>query len=82
MAELPTASLLSLVVGTTLVSYGIAYYYRKDYDPQKMLQAYLIFLLPFVAVAGMMKLTIILSLGIYLYGGIVLIFRNSHYFDQ
>ncbi|GAB2022407.1 hypothetical protein RyT2_14810 [Pseudolactococcus yaeyamensis] len=81
MDKIPTAPLLILFVLTIIVSYWIAYHFRDDYDPKKMFQAYLIYLVPFALLAVGLKMKLILSVGIYVFGAIVLVFRNSHYFD-
>ncbi|GFH41560.1 hypothetical protein Hs30E_01110 [Lactococcus hodotermopsidis] len=82
MAEIPTGPLLAMFVLTIIVSYAIAYHYRQDYDPKKMIIAYLIYLAPFALVAFLFKLKLILIIGLYVFGAVVLVFRNSKYFNE
>lgn len=82
MSDLSTMSLLLPTMITVAVSYFIAWFYRNDYDPKKMLIAYLIYVVPMGALGYFVHLNVVLVIGIYLFGGIVLIFRNSTYFNR
>ncbi|MBO0451361.1 hypothetical protein [Candidatus Enterococcus murrayae] len=82
MGEIPTLSLLSTVLVTVAISYFVAWFYRNHYNPQKMLIAYLVYALPLSILGYFLHLNFILIVGIYLFGGIILIFRNSTYFNQ
>lgn len=82
MTNISTPVLVFLFVLTIIVSYGIAYYYKEDYDPKKMFKAYLFYLIPITLITVITNLSIVLAVSFYLFGGVVLIFRNSHYFDQ
>ena len=76
---LPLASIFLL---TILVAYLIAWFYRNDYDPMKMINAYLIYSLPLFLLGLFIHVRIILIFGTYILGMIILIFRNQHYFDR
>lgn len=82
MADVATFSLLIPFIVTIISAYLIAWFYRNDYDPKKMLIAYLVYLFPLVILGYFLQLGLILSLAIYVFGGIMTIFRNSTYFNQ
>nr|WP_269438745.1 hypothetical protein [Lactococcus cremoris] len=72
----------SIFLLTILVAYLLAWFYRNDYDPMKMINAYLIYSLPFFLLGLFIHVRIILIFGTYILGMIILIFRNQHYFDR
>ncbi|MCL2677217.1 MAG: hypothetical protein FWF14_05020 [Streptococcaceae bacterium] len=82
MANLSTLPLAFLFIGTIVVAYIIAWFYRNDYEPRRYLKAYLIYGVPLLIVGLILHVKIILIIGIYLFGSIVLVFRNQHYFDK
>lgn len=78
----PILPLASVFILTILVAYLLAWFYRDDYDPMKMIRAYLIYGLPFFLLGFLLQVRLILIFGTYIFGVIILIFRNQHYFDQ
>ena len=78
----PILPLASVFILTILVAYLLAWFYRNDYDPMKMIRAYLIYGLPLFLLGFLLQVRLILILGTYIFGVIILIFRNQHYFDQ
>lgn len=78
----PILPLASIFLLTILVAYLIAWFYRNDYDPMKMINAYLIYSLPLFLLGLFIHVRIILIFGTYILGMIILIFRNQHYFDR
>lgn len=67
---------------TVVVAYFIAWAYREEYDPMKYVRAYAIYVLPYLILSLFLHIKVILIIGIYLFGIIVLVFRNQHYFDK
>ena len=82
MLNIPVLPLVSMFVITILVACLIAWHYRNDYEPLHYFKAYLIYALPFLGVSLIFHLKIVLIIGIYIFGMIILIFRNQHYFDK
>lgn len=82
MDKIPTLPLAFMTLATVVASYVIAWYYRDDYDPKKMLLSYLAYLIPLSIMGFFFKLNLILIVGIYFFGGVVLIFRDSTYFNR
>lgn len=80
--KMPVLPLAFVFILTIAVAYGIAWGYRNDYDGLKMLKMYLIYGLPFSILSIFLHIKIMLIIGIYILGGIILIFRNQHYFDH
>lgn len=80
--KIPIIPLLSIFILTILVAYAIAWFYRDDYDPMKMLKAYFFYGLPFLALSLFLHIRLILIIGMYILGLIILVFRNQHYFDH
>lgn len=78
----PILPLASVFILTILVAYLLAWFYRNDYDPMKMIRAYLIYGLTFFLLGFLLQVRLILIFGTYIFGVIILIFRNQHYFDQ
>jgi len=78
----PILPLASVFILTILVAYLLARFYRNDYDPMKMIRAYLIYGLPLFLLGFLLQVRLILIFGTYIFGVIILIFRNQHYFDQ
>lgn len=78
----PILPLASVFILTILVAYLLAWFYRNDYDPMKMIRAYLIYGLPLFLLRFLLQVRLILIFGTYIFGVIILIFRNQHYFDQ
>lgn len=78
----PILPLASIFLLTILVAYLLAWFYRNDYDPMKMINAYLIYSLPLFLLGLFIHVRIILTFGTYILGMIILIFRNQHYFDR
>ena len=78
----PILPLASIFLLTILVAYLLAWFYRNDYDPMKMINAYLIYSLPLFLFGLFIHVRIILIFGTYILGMIILIFRNQHYFDR
>ncbi|MBL1229765.1 hypothetical protein IW492_11035 [Enterococcus sp. BWB1-3] len=64
------------------MSYFLAWFYRNNYDPQKILVAYALYLIPFIILGLLLQLKLILIIGIYLFGLVVVIFRNNTYFNE
>ncbi|PCR99311.1 hypothetical protein RT41_GL001952 [Lactococcus fujiensis JCM 16395] len=46
------------------------------------MRAYAIYVLPYLILSLFLHIKVILIIGIYLFGIIVLVFRNQHYFDK
>lgn len=82
IVKMPVLPLFSVFILTIIVAYVIAWFYRNDYDPMKMIKAYLIYVLPFLVISVLLHVKIMLIIGIYILGLIILIFRNQHYFDH
>lgn len=82
MDKIPTFPLILMTLVTVVASYSIAWYFRDDYDPKKMLLWYLAYLAPLSIMGFVFHLNLILIVGIYLFGGIILIFRDSTYFNR
>lgn len=80
--NLSTWSLIVPLIITVLVSYGIAWYYRENYDPKYYLKAYAFYTILFLITSPIWHIPFILILGILLLGAVVLIFRNQYYFDE
>lgn len=78
----PILPLASVFILTILVAYLLAWFYRNDYDPMKMIRAYLIYGLRFFLLGFLLQVRLILIFGTYIFGVIILIFRNQHYFEQ
>ncbi|MDR0297727.1 MAG: hypothetical protein LBI11_03630 [Streptococcaceae bacterium] len=73
--------LFGLFVATLIVAYAIAYWARNDYDIRKIWKPYLIYAAPLVVFDIIFWIPWILAAGCYLFGAIILVFRNQHYFD-
>ncbi|MCL2113288.1 hypothetical protein [Lactococcus protaetiae] len=82
IVKMPVLPLFSVFILTIIVAYVIAWFYRNDYDPMKMIKAYLIYVLPFLVISVLLHVKIMLIIGIYILGLIILVFRNQHYFDH
>ncbi|MDR0199931.1 MAG: hypothetical protein LBI43_05070 [Streptococcaceae bacterium] len=82
LGSIPMIPLVTLFVITLVVAYGIAWYYREEYNPMHYLRAYALYALPYALAALVLHMRPMLILGIYLFGGIILVFRNQHYFDH
>lgn len=82
MLQINTAVLASLFCLTITAVYLIAWIFKDKYDLRYYLKAYLLYFVPFVVLGIVLKLGIMLILGIYLFGAVILIFRNQHYFDK
>ncbi|AYG02021.1 hypothetical protein D7I46_12810 [Lactococcus allomyrinae] len=82
IVKMPVLPLFSVFILTIIVAYVIAWLYRNDYDPMKMIKAYLIYALPFLMISMLLHVKIMLIIGIYILGLIILVFRNQHYFDH
>ncbi|MGM0126340.1 hypothetical protein IGI37_003769 [Enterococcus sp. AZ194] len=82
MAELAIGTLLIPVGLTTVISYFLAWVYRNDYHPKKMLMAYGGYFIPLVVLGLILHLHLVLIIGIYLFGLIVGLFRNNYYFNE
>ncbi|MFC4653258.1 hypothetical protein ACFO26_10110 [Lactococcus nasutitermitis] len=80
--KIATFPLITMFLLTVIVAYGIAWYYRTDYEPAKMIKAYLIYAPIFAVISIFLQLKIVLIIGIYIFGAVILIFRNQHYFDK
>lgn len=80
--KLPIESSLISFALTLLAAYGIAWFYRNNYDPIRYIKAYLVYAIPFIVIGLWLELRIIIIAGIYIFGFIILIFRSQHYFDK
>ncbi|MDR0299908.1 MAG: hypothetical protein LBI13_07535 [Streptococcaceae bacterium] len=80
--KLNSIALLSLFIGTFLIAYLIAWILRDEYNPIKYIRVYGIYILPLVILGLLLRIPLILIFGIYLFGAVVLVFRNQHYFDK
>ncbi|PAB01428.1 hypothetical protein AKL21_05365 [Enterococcus canintestini] len=82
MDKIPTFSLALITLVTVITSYSIAWYFRDDYDPKKMLLWYLVYVAPLSILGFLFRLNVILVVGIYFFGGVILVFRDSNYFNR
>jgi hypothetical protein len=82
MTKIPTLPLVTLFVGTIIVVYLIAWFLREDYGAKRTVRAYLIYIFPCFLTGLILRVNIVLIVGIYLFGAVILVFRNQHYFDR
>lgn len=82
LAQMSTWPLLLLFAATILVAFGIARYYKNEYNPQKMLQVYGMASIIIIVLGLVIQLKIALLVGMILAGLIILIFRSNIYFYE
>lgn len=82
LAKIPVIPLVTIFIITIIAAYVIAWYYREEYDPMRYIKAYLIYAIPFLILSLVLHVNIVLIIGTYLFGAVVLVFRNQHYFDH
>ncbi|WP_317913901.1 hypothetical protein [Carnobacterium maltaromaticum] len=82
LAQMSTWPLLLLFTATILVAFGIARYYKNEYNSKKMLQAYGMVSIIITLTGLVIQLKIALLVGILLAGLVSLIFRSNVYFYE
>jgi len=82
LAQLSMTTLAFAVIVTFLTSYALAYFYRNVYDFVPVLRKFGFYSIPFFAIFGLLHVKVILLVGIYLFGFVILIFRSNNYFNQ
>jgi hypothetical protein len=80
LSKISTGALALLLILTIVAIYVLAYHFRNDYDPKRLIKSYAVFFLPLLGVGLLLHIQVILIAGIYLAGIFVLVFRSNHYF--
>lgn len=71
---------LLLFILTIFCVYVIAYLHRDNYDPTKLMKAYLGFAIIKSILGFVLNIPISIIIGLLLMGAILLIYRSNHYF--
>lgn len=82
LEKIDTVSLLLGFLGIWFIAYIIAWVGRNEYDFIKSAKRYSLIASVFCIVCLFFQIKWILVIGLFLFGFIILIFRNQHYFDK
>lgn len=82
LAKMSTWPLFLIFTATILVAFGIARYYKNEYNHKKMLQVYGMASIIIMGIGLVIQLKITLLVGIILAGLVSLIFRSNVYFYE
>lgn len=83
VAQIDTTFLLVLCVIAIVIAYVLARMFKDKYDSKYLLVSYLLYgLIHFLVGSLWMKLPFVLVLGVYLLGGVILIYRSNKYFYE
>lgn len=80
LSKIPTSNLLIVIILTLVVALTVAWYFRNSYKVKKLINWYGGYAVILTIVGLMLKVPISLLVGIYLFGGGVLLLRSNHYF--
>ncbi|CQR25258.1 hypothetical protein BN1356_01599 [Streptococcus varani] len=82
MEEINTFSLLLGFLGIWIIAYLAAWIGRDEYDFVKVAKLYALIGGGFCLLMIPIDVNWFLAIGLFIFGFIVLIFRNQHYFDK
>lgn len=80
LAQMDYRASLLFLVATLAVVYGIAWFYRNDYEVAKPMKAYGRYALLAFLVSRLVPINLAMLIGLLLMGLIILAFRSNHYF--
>lgn len=82
MEDINTVYLLVAFLGVWLLAYFLAWLGRNEYDFLKVARLYGAIGGIFCLLSSFFLVNWVLAVGLFLFGFIVLVFRNQHYFDS
>jgi hypothetical protein len=80
--DINTVYLLVAFLGVWLLDYFLAWLGRNDYDFSKIARLYGVIGGIFCLLSSFFLVNWVLAIGLFLFGFVVLVFRNQHYFDS
>ena len=82
MEDINTVYLLVAFLGVWLLAYFLAWLGRNDYDFSKIARLYGVIGGILCLLSSFFLVNWVLAIGLFLFGFVVLVFRNQHYFDS